>query len=207
MTSEQVSLSPASRDDGGAPLRGFEFAACGVLQLSQRVGAEVRQGMALEPSPEVFDRIEFGRVWGQERELNMALGRVDVVAHETAAVRAATIPQDEQPPTIMRFERLEKLNDLLLFDRAIVKTKAHSGEVHTGDDRDVIPVEAELHHRAFALQRPGAHSRGALRQARFVDEDDQPSLSPGFFLSPGHVRFFQCSIATSSRSRARRSGF
>ena len=142
VTSKQFSLCPARSDDRGAPLARFQLGARGMLQFGQRIRAEVRQRMALEPRPQVFDRIE-----------------------------------------------------------------ADSGEMHSGDDRDVIPVETELHHRALALHRPGANPRGTLRQARFVDEDDQPPLSAGFFLSPGQVRFFQCSMATASRSSARRSGF
>ena len=58
-----------------------------------------------------------------------------------------------------------------------------------------------------ALGRPGAHPRGPLAQARLVDEDDQPTLALGFFLSPGQVVRFQVCTACSSRSMARRSGF
>ena len=45
-------------------MSGFQFAARGVLQFGQRVGAKVGQRMALEPRPEVFDGIEFWRIGG-----------------------------------------------------------------------------------------------------------------------------------------------
>ena len=66
MTSEQLSLLPARSDDDIASLGRFELAAGGVSELGEAVRAEVSQGVALEPGPEVFDGIEIrgiGRQW------------------------------------------------------------------------------------------------------------------------------------------------
>ena len=57
VTSEQLSLLPARSDDDIAPLSGFELAPGGVSELGEAVRAEVSQGVALEPGPEVFDGI------------------------------------------------------------------------------------------------------------------------------------------------------
>ena len=103
-------------------------------------------------------------------------------------------------------QRLEKRNDLLFPDRTIVQPKGDAEPMQSGNDRHMILVEMELHHRTLAFYRPGAHPRRALRQARFVDKDNQPILPAGFFLSAGQMRFFHRSIASSSRSNARRSG-
>ena len=207
MTSEQFSLRPARGDDSGSPLGGFQFSARGVLQFCERVGTEIRERMALEPCPEVFDRVELWSIGGQERELNMAVGRIDEIPNQPAAMRSGAIEQDKQRAPKLCFERLEEFNDLFFPDRALVNAKARTPKVHPGNDREVIPVETELHHRTLAFDSPGTNPRGALRQARLVDEDDQSALAAGFFLSPGQVRFLQCSMAASSRSRARRSGF
>ena len=55
----------------GALLSALEFLARGALKLAEVVGAIVRQGVSLEPSPQVFDRVEVGRVRRQERNLDM----------------------------------------------------------------------------------------------------------------------------------------
>jgi hypothetical protein len=66
MTSPKHSLHPASGDDRGMFLCAPEFVACSRMQLGKIVGTVVGQRMALEPRPQIFDRIEVGRVWRQE---------------------------------------------------------------------------------------------------------------------------------------------
>ena len=90
-----------------------------------------------------------------------------------------------------------------LFDRPVVEPEQEERARQAGDGRDVLPVEVELHHRRAALGRPGAYSGGPLRQARFVDEDDQPSLVGTLSLRAGQVFFFHASTAsTDQRARA-----
>ena len=143
-----------------------------MVQLGQGVGAEVGQRMALEPGPEILDRIELGSIRGQRFDLEMTLGRVHIVAYQATAVGFGAVPNDEQRPAVVGFERLEEFDDFFLAHRAFVKSKAHAAEMHSSDNRDVIPIEAELHHRAVTPERPSANSRGALRQTRLVDEND-----------------------------------
>ena len=105
----------------------------------------------------------------------------------------------------MTLQCFEELHDALLIDGAVVQTKAEPRPMQAGNGRNAIPVEAELHDRAFAL--------GAQVRTR-VGRCDSPASSTKSislasrraFLSLGNVRCFQCSIAASSRSRARRSG-
>lgn len=206
MTSEQFSLRPASGDDGGASLSGFELAARSVVQFGQALGTIVRQGMALEPCPDVLHRIELRSVRGQAFDHDLAARGIDIVAHHAAAVSLGAVPQDEQRSSKVTLQCVKEFHDALLVDRAVVEAKAESRAMQPGNRGNMIPVEAELHDGAVPFGCPGANPRGTLRESCLVDEDDQPSLLAGFFLSPGQVRFFQCSIATSSRSSARRSG-
>jgi hypothetical protein len=113
VTSKQLSLLPARSDDGTAPLGRFELAAGGVLQLGEALWTEVRQRVALEPSPEEFHRIELRCIGGQEMELNVASGREDIVAHQVAAMRPGAVPDDEQWSLKVRAKRLEEVHDLL----------------------------------------------------------------------------------------------
>src|ERR1035437_8577250 len=86
MTSPQRSLHPASGNDRGSFLGALELVACGRMQLAQVVGAVVGYRVALEPSPQIFDRIEVGRVGWQVRNLDVTAQRVEIVAYEVAVV-------------------------------------------------------------------------------------------------------------------------
>src|SRR5712691_12411586 len=116
MTLKQFSLLPARGDNEAASLGRFELAACGMLQLSECIGTEIGQRVALEPSPEILDRIEVRRIAGQEMKLDTALGRGDVVANQVAAMRLQAVPEDEQRPAKVSEQRLEELDDLFLGD-------------------------------------------------------------------------------------------
>ena len=60
-------------------LRAFELVACGQLQFPDVVRAEIRQGVALEPCPQILDRIQVGRIWRQEGDLDMSVDAVEVL--------------------------------------------------------------------------------------------------------------------------------
>ena len=187
MTLEQICLFPASRDDTGAMLGTFELVAGGRLQFGEIVRAEVRQRMTLEPSPQVLDRVQVGRVRRQESNLDMSIGAVQILPHQFRPVRLETIPDNQERSLEMGFERLEKFDDLFLFDAALVETEQAGKPSKPGNDRQVLPVEMELDDRRLPLGRPGAHPRWPFAQPRLVDKDDYAALPLGFFLSAGKV--------------------
>src|SRR5665213_439621 len=119
MTSPQLSLLPARSDDRLAALTAAQLAARGDLELRQRAGTEVGQGVALEPSPQVFDGVEVRRVGRQQRHLDPALGAVEVLAHDPALVLGRTVPDDQQLSLELRAQCLQELHDL----RAQLKRK------------------------------------------------------------------------------------
>src|SRR5665213_289851 len=207
MTSPQLSLLPARSDDRLAALTAAQLAARGDLELRQRAGTEVGQGVALEPSPQVFDGVEVRRVGRQQRHLDPALGAVELLAHDAALVLGSAVPDDQQLSLELCAQGFQELHDLRALDGAVVEPEQEVRARQARHGRDVLPVEVELHYWCLAFGRPSAHSRGSLRQARFVDEDDQSPLGGTFFLSAGQVFFFHASTADSSRSIARRSGF
>lgn len=91
MTSPQINLCPARSNDGSLLLRTLELVACGRLQFAQVVGAVVGQGMAFEPRPQIFHRIEVWRVGRQKCNLDISVQAVQIVAHDVAAVRLSSI--------------------------------------------------------------------------------------------------------------------
>src|SRR6478672_737732 len=207
MTSEQFSLLPARSDDDATALCRLELAAGSVAQLGETIRAVVGHCMPFEPRPQKLDRIEVGRIAGKEVQLDAALRRGDVVAHQVAAMRLQAIPQDEQRPAPVGEQRREELDHLFLGDRPVVQTEAHPVEMHAGDQRQLMPIEVKLHHRRLAFDCPGPHPGRALRDAGLVDEDDQSSLASGVFFRAGQLRLRHSSMAAASRSKARRSGF
>src|ERR1035437_1608029 len=206
MTSPKSSLNPASGDDRRSFLSALELVAGGDMQLGEIVGTVVGQRMTLEPCPKVFDRIQIGRVRGQEGDLYMPVERIQILAHQEAAMRPQAIPHHQQRLAQVRFERLQERDDFFLLDTALVQPEQAVGASKTSDDRDMIPIEVKLDNRRLALGCPGTNPRRAFADSRLVDEDDQTTFSLGFFLSPGQVRRFQWCTASSLRSIARFSG-
>src|SRR4030066_2002610 len=207
MTLKQTGLLPTSCNDIRTVLGGFELVAGGRLQLGEIVRAEVRQCMTLEPSPQIFDRIQIGRVRRQESNLGVAIDAVQVIPYQFRPVRLEAIPDNQERLLEVGFERLEKLDDLFLLDAAFVKAKQTGKPGKPGNDRQVLPVEVELDDWRLPLGAPSTHPRRTLAQTRLVDKDDYAAFPFGFFLSAGQVLCLNCSTAASSRSMARRSGF
>lgn len=144
MTSPKRSLHPAHGNNRGAHLRAFEFVACGRVQLAQIVGTVVCQGMPLEPRPQIFDGIEVGGIGRKKGDLDVPVQRIEVVAHQTAAMRLQAIPDYQQGLLQMRFQRFEKFDNLLFLDAALVQPEQTVGACNPGNNRDMIPVEVKL---------------------------------------------------------------
>src|SRR5882757_8360891 len=122
-TSPQASLNPARCDDGGAVLCALELVASSDVELVEAGRTEVGQGMALEPGPQEFDRVQVRRVRRQERHLDSTIGGVQVFAHELAAMGLQSVPDDQQRPLQVRAQRLEELDVLFFLDRAFVQSE------------------------------------------------------------------------------------
>ena len=134
MTSPQGSLHPASGDDRRALLGALELVACGRVQFAQVVGTVVGQRMALEPSPQVLDRVHVGRVRWQEGDYDVAVQTVEVLAHQATAMSPQSIPDDQQRLLQVGLERLEEVDNLFLLDAALVQTEQAVGARNSGDD-------------------------------------------------------------------------
>ena len=82
MTSPEGSLPPASGDDRRALLGARELVARGGVQLAEVVGTVVGQCVALEPGPQIFHRIEVGRIRRQEGNLDMPIQAVQILPNQ-----------------------------------------------------------------------------------------------------------------------------
>jgi hypothetical protein len=150
MTSPKLGLLPASGDDRFALLAALELASGGVLQFGQVVGAEIGQGVPLEPGPQVFDWIEVRRVAGQQRHLYGAIRAVEVLAHDAALVLRCAVPHDHQLAPELPIQRFEEFDDLHAFYRAVVQAEQEVCTREAGDGQNVLPVEVILNDRRAA---------------------------------------------------------
>src|SRR5258706_8266494 len=207
MTLPKLSLFPASHNDGLPMLSTLELASGGELEFVQRRGAEVGQGVTLQPRPEVLHRVAVRGIGWKERDVYCPVDGVQIFPNQSAAVGLQAIPDDQQLAPEMPAEGLEEFDYLRASNGAVVESKqaVHPGQ--SGDDRNVVPGEMKLNDRRLSFGCPSSYSRRSLAQSGLVYEDDDSSLAERFFLSLGNVFFFQSRTAWSSRSMARRSGF
>ena len=159
----------------------LELVARGDVQFGKIGRAVVGQRMTLEPGPEIFHRIKVGCVRWQERDLDMPLQIVQIVAHQATSMRLQSIPDNKQWLFQVGLERLEEFDDLLLLDAAFVQPEHAVGACQPCNGRNMVPVEVKLDDRGLPLEAPCAYPRGTLAETRLVDEDDQASFSLGFF--------------------------
>jgi len=142
-------------------------------------------------------------------------------AAETAAhaadwlscVGLAVVPDHDEVPAKVAQQVTQELTNLRLLDvfdvQAPVEPDAPSlgADRHSGDSRALVPPLPVSHHGRLPARRPGLAHTGAKLKTRFVYEGDMGArpLSPLFIR--GHWLRLHCSMASSSRCRARRLGF
>src|SRR5688572_6103619 len=92
---------------------------------------------------------------------------------------------------------------------AVVQAETSTAGAHrdAGDHGDPIPPLSMVEERGLSPRRPGLVDARNQEEARLVDEDEVGTQPRDFFLMRDHSSRFQRSIASSLRSRARRSGF
>lgn len=180
-------------------------------ELVLGVGTPVGEPLFRE-LPDAFVRVELGGVAGEAIEMQPGEGatqRLDCVS----LVNGSVVPHEDDGSAEMAKQVPEEGADLEVLDvfrvQGVVQAETPAARAHRdrGDDRDAIAPLPVVEQRRLAPQRPRlAHTRNQ-EEARLIDEDEVSTQPRGFFLMRGHSCFFQRSIASSFRSRARRSGF
>lgn len=128
-------------------------------------------------------------------------------------VNAPVVPHEDDRSSEMPKQVSKEGADLGVLDvlgvEAGVQAEASTAGAHrdAGDHGDSIPPLPVVEERRLAAWRPGLADARNQEKARLVDEDEVGTQPRGFFLMRGHSSRFQRSIASSLRSKARRSGF
>jgi len=180
-------------------------------KLALGVGTPVGEPLFRE-LPDAFIRVELGGVAGEAIEMQPGEGATQR-PDRVSLVNGSVVPHEDDWPSKMPKQVPEKGADLGVLDVLVVEgvvqaeTSAAWAHRDRGDDRDSIAPLPVVEQRRLAPRRPGlAHTRDQ-EEARLVGEGEVSTQPRGFFLMRGHSCFFQRSIASSFRSRARRSGF
>ena len=135
-------------------------------QFSEVLGTEVGQFVMLPMRPEVFDWVQLGRIGWQELQVDGALLALDILAHQSTAMRLEPIPDDQQLSVAqMPPQRSEEDDDLRRPHRALHQLEVDVPEADAGDRRQLFPGEALLQHRLLTLWCPGAHPMRSFRDA------------------------------------------
>ena len=98
--------------------------------------------------------------------------------------------------------------NIVLVELAVQCTmKTFRTDGNTRDRRDAIVTIPMKHDRCLSNGTPGLADRRNQEEARFVDKDEMGCQPRGVFFTRGQTDRFHASMAASSRSVARRSGF
>ncbi len=128
-------------------------------------------------------------------------------------VNAGVVPDHDNVPAEVAQQVPEEFADLVVSDVLRVALEVQADAPTPGckgdarDHGDAIVPGAMMNDGRLTARSPGLSHRGDQEEARLVDEDDVGTQPRSVFFTRGQVRRFQRSMASSSRSKARRSGF
>lgn len=182
-----------------------------IHQLALAVRTAVREA-PLEMIPHALVGVELGSV-GRKRDQVKTSRAGEKLLDRLRSVDGAVVQEDEDVAANLSEELPEEVRRLGTLDIVFVEVTVE-GAVKApradGDARDgrypVVPVAIPKAGR-LTYGAPGLSDGRDEEEARLVDEDEMGTQPCGVFFTFGHSSRFHRSISSSSRSRARRSGF
>ena len=184
----------------------------GLMEVGYIVWDEVRQVPVLAMAPRPFCGIEIRRIRRQPLHLQPIRMAFQQHPHRLAVHTGAIQHQEELAPQVPS-QRGEEVDHLLRADVLSIHLEIEPGSATHGRERNprdhrqaVVPVPTGVH-RGLSPRRPGAAHHWLEHEPALVYQDDGPAVGAGLCLTSGHRSSHQRATASSSRSRARRSGF
>ena len=201
----------ASSKAAGASLDVSKRAAKATAQRDDVVRATVGE-TPFGVGPDGFVGVE---LWGIGRKVfEMQSGELMAdFSNPFSFVNTGVVPDHDDVPAEVAQQVPEEFADLAVPDVRGVALEVQADAPTAGckgDARDhgnAIMSVAMMKDGRLAARSPGLSHRGDQEEARLVDEDDVGTQPRSVFFTLGQVRRFQRSMASSSRSSARRSGF
>jgi len=197
-------------------------AALGSLDVSKRAakmtthGADVVWATVGETpfgvGPDGFVGVELRGVGRQEFEMQSREPATDF-PNPFSFVNAGVVPDHNDVPAEVAQQVSEEFAHLVVPDVLRVALEVQSDAPtprrnrEARDHGDAIMPVAMMNEGRLTARGPGLSHRGDQEEARLVDEDDVGTQPCSVFFTRSQSLRFQRSIFSSSRSRARRSGF
>ena len=181
------------------------------IELVDGVGPTVGE-RCLGQAPDAFIGVELGGVGRQCDEVQPGVAAAKL-PDRGSAMDGGVVPDDDDVAAEVTEQVTQEVTHALAVDvlamEAVVEAHAapHRADREPRDHRDAVATVAVPHHGRVPSRRPGLEQRGDQLEAALVREDDVGTQPRGVFFTAGQVSRFQRSIASSSRSSARRSGF
>ena len=135
------------------------------------------------------------------------------LSNQLAPVGVTSVPEEEHVTSEVTEQVAQEEANLRLLDvlqvhlKVEVRATPHGADRDRGDDRDSIAAIDVADDWRPTQRGPCLRDRRRQEEARFVGEDEVGTQPRDFFLMRGHVSRFHCSMRSSLRSSARRSGF
>lgn len=180
-------------------------------QFVQGVGPAVGE-TSPEMGPHALVGVELGRIGREGLQAQTGEAAAEL-PDGPPLVGREVVPHDDQVAAQVAEQMPQELRDLRLLDVLRVKAPvepqvpAPGADREARDDRYPLPAEAVPEDRGPAPGPPGLARGGGQQEARLVEEDEVGAQPGGVFFIRGHSLRFHRSIAASSLSSARRSGF
>jgi len=190
---------------------GLEFLDDAQGEIEAIRGTAVGQAL-LGEAPHPLVGVQFRSVGRQELEAQSPHSAAQLL-DRLATVHAEPIPDQNHWPAQVTEQIAQERDGFEAADVVVVplvvqaQSATRRADRDPGDHRDTVVPLRVGQGRRLAPRRPGPHHGGGEHEARFVYEDEVgPQPESPLFTRGQRVRF-QRSMAASSRSRARRSGF
>ena len=201
----------ASAKAAGGPLDVSKRAAKATTQRGDVVWAAVGEP-PFGVGPDGFVGVELRGIGRKGFEMQPGKLMADF-ANSFSFVNARVVPHDEDVSTEVAQQIPEEFADLVVPDVLRVASEVQADAPAPGSHGDarnhgdaIMPV-AMMNDGRLPARRPGLSHCGNQEEARLVDEDDVGTQPRSVFFTRSQSLRFQRSIFSSSRSRARRSGF
>ena len=185
----------------------------GVGNLADGVGAQVGKLCRFHIAPRLFKRIELWSIPRQSLDGEPVALAGDPIRHAPAPMRRQPIPDQQHQAVhlmLMQFRQKSDQCFIVVGARTQRKDEVRIATVrlvdHSTSDGQPLPGKAVVEHWRLASGRPSRSDRRQQGDARLVLKHDQRVLAPSSFFSRGQRCVTQRSMASSSRSTARRAG-
>jgi len=188
-----------------------DFFAQYIHQLGLRVWAAIGEPV-LEKIPDAFVGVQFWRIGGERHQMETASAGKEFL-NRIAAMDVAVVQKNDEMASYLAQQMAKKEGDLFALDVVLIELTVERAVKGLGTDGDagdggdaVVAIVIGLN-RGLPHRPPSSTDGGKQEEAGFIDKHYVGREPRGVFFTAGHTLRFHASMASSSRSMARPSGF